>query len=225
MPAASRSWAPAAERVQVSRDGAVLTIDLGDTANLLTSEALAELNEVLDGVHGGAVVTTGRGASYCQGLDRDDICPEVVVGLHALLARWLTIPAYTVAAVNGHAFGGGALLVLAHDAACMRTGEGWWCLPEARIGLPFTAGLSALVTSCMTPPHALRAMLTGHRYDAHEALTAGVLTAVVPDVRTWAKQEAAAQAGLTPEFFQQTRARVHAQALMHLRATTDGSDP
>ena len=38
----------------------------------------------------------------------------------------------------GHAFAGGALLSLAHDYRVMRTGRGWFCMPEIKLKLRFT---------------------------------------------------------------------------------------
>ena len=49
----------------------------------------------------------------------------------------LTLPVYTVAAVNGHAFGAGAQLAVAHDLRLMRTDRGFFCTPEIdmKVGL------------------------------------------------------------------------------------------
>ena len=67
--------------------------------------------------------------------------------VHRLLGRVLGFPAYTVAAVNGHAFAGGAMLACAHDQIIMRADRGYWCLPEVDLGLPLTPAMYATVAA------------------------------------------------------------------------------
>jgi enoyl-CoA hydratase/carnithine racemase len=42
----------------------------------------------------------------------------------------------TVAAVNGHAFAAGGMMMLAHDFRVMRSDRGYFCLNEVDLGLP-----------------------------------------------------------------------------------------
>jgi enoyl-CoA hydratase/carnithine racemase len=93
----------------------------------------------------------------------------------------LTLPAPTVAAINGHAFGIGAMLALAHDRRVMRADRGWLCLPEVDLGLPFRPFMQALVTNRLPGNVAREAMLTGRRYPAADALAAGIVDATAPE--------------------------------------------
>ena len=43
-----------------------------------------------------------------------------------------------VSILTGHAFAAGALLSLAHDYRVMRSGRGWFCMPEIKLKLQFT---------------------------------------------------------------------------------------
>ncbi len=76
----------------------------------------------------------------------------------------LTFPRPTVAALNGHAFAGGGMLALAHDFSVMRADRGYFCLPEADIGIPFTAPMTALIASRIPQPALHEACTTGRRY-------------------------------------------------------------
>ena len=101
--------------------------------------------------------------------------------VHALYARLLGFAAPTVAAVQGHAFAGGAMLALAHDIRVMRADRGWFCLPEVDINIPFTPGMSALITARLPVNAAHEAMTTGRRYTAPEALGAGIVAEALPE--------------------------------------------
>jgi enoyl-CoA hydratase/carnithine racemase len=135
----------------------------------------------------GALVITGEGKFFSNGLDLEWMgtappggAEDVLQRVHALFARLLVFPTATVAAINGHAFAAGAMLALACDARVMREDRGYFCLPEADIGLPFTPGMSALLKARLSAASAHEAMLTARRYGAPEALAAGIVDAAVP---------------------------------------------
>ena len=98
-----------------------------------------------------ALVTVANGKFYSNGLDLQWLSANgekaqwYVDRVHGLFARVLTLPVPTIAAINGHAFGAGAMLALAHDFRVMRTDRGFFCLPEVDIRIPFTPGMAALV--------------------------------------------------------------------------------
>ena len=53
----------------------------------------------------------------------------------------------TAAAVNGHAFGVGAVLAVAREVVVMREDRGYWCLPEADLGFPITPAMFAVIAA------------------------------------------------------------------------------
>jgi enoyl-CoA hydratase/carnithine racemase len=142
------------------------------------------------------------GKYWSNGLDLDWMSgtgagTDFVARVHLLLGRMLVFPAYVVAAVNGHAFAGGAMLAAACDARVMRQDRGWWCLPEADLGLPLTDAMYATVASRLSGPTLQEAVTTGRRYTGPEAVAAGIAQAVAPepDVVDRAVELAAAMAG------------------------------
>ncbi|HKP40473.1 enoyl-CoA hydratase/isomerase family protein [Mycobacterium sp.] len=175
-------------QVEITDDIAVL--NLGDDENRFSPEWLATVNGILDRVDAGeakALVSTGDGKYYSNGLDLEwlgshgDQAEWYVAQVHALLARVLTAPVPTVAAVNGHAFGAGAMLGIAHDFRVMRSDRGYYCFPEADIQIPFTPGMAALIQAKVSPAAAVEAMTTARRYGGPDAEAIGLVTATAPE--------------------------------------------
>lgn len=157
----------------------IAILDLGDDENRFTPDFLDEVDAHLDtvlaeGAHG--LVTTAGGKFYSNGLDLDWLGANssrtawYVGRIHAMFARVLTLPMPTVAAVPGHAFGGGAMLAIAHDYRVMRADRGYFCFPEADIRIPFTDGMAALIQAKLTPKSAIASMTTARRFGGVEAL-------------------------------------------------------
>jgi enoyl-CoA hydratase/carnithine racemase len=86
-----------------------------------------------------------------------------------------------VAAINGHAFAGGAMLTCGFDHRVMREDRGYWCLNEAEIGLPLTEQMAACVLGRLPRATALEAMLTARRYAGPDALAGGIVDELADD--------------------------------------------
>ncbi|MCU0265071.1 MAG: enoyl-CoA hydratase-related protein [Actinomycetia bacterium] len=176
--------------VTLTRRGPVTLLDLGGDENRWSPDWLQAVGAALDEAVSGeptALVTTATGKFFSNGLDLEWLSAnpgrwEWYVGhVHALLARVLTLPLPTVAAVNGHAFGAGAMLVMAHDFRVMRADRGYLCFPEVDIRIPFTPGMAALIQAKITPAAAVAAMTTGRRYGGPDAQAAGLVDATADE--------------------------------------------
>jgi len=167
----------------------ILTMDEGD--NRLNETSLGRLNEMFDEVEQAdgpaALVTTGTGKFYSNGLDLDWIMTgdanwtfaELAMAAQRLFARTLTFRRPTVAAINGHCFAAGAMWSLAHDFRIMRVDRGFWSMPEVDIKIPFTPGMSALIQARLSPQVAHQTMTTAHRYGGEAAVAAGIVDQAV----------------------------------------------
>jgi enoyl-CoA hydratase/carnithine racemase len=207
----------------------VFVLDLGDTENRFHPDWLAALNDRLDEVEKAdgprALVLAATGKFYSNGLDLDwlaghpDQHPRYIASVEQLFARVLALPLVSVAAIQGHAFAAGAMLTLACDFRVMRADRGFWCLPEADIGLPFTAGMSALIQARLTPKTAHEAMITARRYGGLDAEAAGIVdrTAAEDAVRGAATEIAAAQAAKAGPVLAAIKAGMYAVAIESLR--------
>jgi enoyl-CoA hydratase/carnithine racemase len=180
--------------IEIERAGDVWILRMRSGENRFTAESVAALDEALDEADSGqgpsALVTTGDGKFYSNGLDLDWLAGAgraaggFLDSVHRLLGRVMAFPAVTVAAVNGHAFAAGAMLAVAHDFVIMREDRGYWCLPEADLGLPLTPQMFAVIAAKLPCRTAQEAIVTGRRYGAREAQAAGIVhrTASEPDV-------------------------------------------
>ncbi|MBF6222878.1 enoyl-CoA hydratase/isomerase family protein [Nocardia abscessus] len=166
---------------------AVLT--LGDDENRFSPDWLDTVDAHLDAIERDAqgLITIGSGKFYSNGLDLDwlmangDRAEWYVGRVQELFARILTFPLPTIAAVNGHTFGAGAMLATAHDYRVMREDRGYYCFPEVDINIPFTPGMAALIQAKLSSQAAVTAMTTGHRFGGPDALAAGLVDATASE--------------------------------------------
>ena len=88
--------------------------------------------------------------------------------------RFLVLACPTVAALNGHAFAGGAFMALSCDYRVMREDRGWFSVSEMDAGVPVPPAMIGILEGKLTPSAARDALLTGKRYTADEAVAAGI---------------------------------------------------
>lgn len=130
------------------------------------------------------LLLSGEGKNFSQGLDLDylmasgdrqftELCMRV-------LARLLDAPFPVVSLVTGHAFGLGAMIVLASDYRVMRADRGFFCLPEVDLDMTLTVRMNELVCSKLSPKAIRATLLTGERLTADRALDLDVIDAVAP---------------------------------------------
>jgi enoyl-CoA hydratase/carnithine racemase len=92
-----------------------------------------------------------------------------------LLERLLVFPLPTVAAINGHAFGMGAMVALACDYRYMRSDRGYFCLPEIDLKVTLPTGMMSLLKLKLAPPVLRDLLLTGRRIGGAEAMRLGIV--------------------------------------------------
>lgn len=175
--------------MQLTRDGDVFLLDLGEGDIRFSPDFLDTYERALDDVEHAdghrALVTTASGKIWHNGLDLEYMATlgDDFLGylgrVHRLFARLLTLPVPTVAAVQGHAFAGGAMLALSHDVRVMRSDRGYLCLPEIDLGMTFTKGMAALIAAKLPQPALHRMAVLGERIGGPDALTLGAVDAVV----------------------------------------------
>jgi enoyl-CoA hydratase/carnithine racemase len=177
--------------IELETRDAVKVLHLSEGENRFNRSTIDGINAALDEVVAStgavALVTVGEGKFFSNGLDLDwmggdgGADSEFLADVHAMLLRVLRLDMVTVAAINGHAFAGGAMLAAAHDYRVMREDRGYWCLPEVDLGLPLTPVMFEVLDAHIPRATLADAALTGRRYSGPEALAAGIVTATASE--------------------------------------------
>ncbi len=173
-------------RYEIREHAAWITLDSPANRNALSAPLVRELAAHLraaiadDTVR--TIVLTGAGPAFCAGADLKNRGDAVAPGgganpfVEILRLMW-DGPKPVIAAVNGHAFGGGIGLVAAADIA-VAVEQATFSFSEVRIGV-IPAMISVVVLPKIGANHALRLFLTGARFDAREAASYGLVHRVV----------------------------------------------
>ncbi len=179
--------------IDLARQGDVFVLRFDAPENRFRPDNIAAWNTALDRVEAAgnpaALVTAGTGKFYSNGLDLEWLFAKAsdaerrsyIPSVLALMARILTFPTITVAAINGHAFGAGAQLSLAHDYRIMRSERGYWCMPEIDMKAPLHPGMTALIQARVPKQTAHELIVTGTRYAAEAALAKRIVDQVAPE--------------------------------------------
>lgn len=171
--------------ISVSQEGAVAVLRWHGGENRINLDSLQRINSILDGLETQsgplALVLTGEGKFFCNGLDLERFgsnpaeFASTLDEMNRTIGRMLVFPAYTVAALNGHTFAGGALLSCAFDQRIMRSDRGYWCMNEAEIGLALDRRLWSILANRLPRETAVFAATTAHRFSGPEALARGIV--------------------------------------------------
>jgi enoyl-CoA hydratase/carnithine racemase len=217
----------------LEREGELFVLDLGDTENRFTLDAIREVNAALDEVAAAdgprALVTKATGKIWSNGLDLDwllahpDDSRTYVGDVQEIFVKFLTLPVPTVAAIGGHAFAAGMMMALSHDFRIMRSDRGFLCLPEVDLQIPFTWGMSALIAARLTPQVAHEAMVTGKRYGGELAAALAIVDQAVSEdeVLTVAKELIAPLAGKAGPSMGTIKKRLYAEVIRQLRSVNE----
>ncbi|QNP72864.1 enoyl-CoA hydratase/isomerase family protein [Streptomyces roseirectus] len=188
--------------LKVERYDAVVLVRLHrpQVLNALSADLLAELLDTVrpldDDPEVGCVVLTGSERAFAAGADIREMAGKSAAEMLAedYFGAWeefadLRVP--KVAAVNGVALGGGCELAMMCDLVIAgqsaRFGQ-----PEVKLGVIPGIGGTQRLTRLVGRAKAMDLILTGRTMDADEALTAGLVSRVVPDDRVLPEALAAA---------------------------------
>ena len=170
--------------IELTVDEHVAIVTMNDNENRFNPDFLQTFLDVLDRVENTTatrtlVVRSAHEKIFSNGIDLEWLVPTLHAQnldaakdffylLNRLFKRIVTFPLITVAAINGHAFAGGAILCCAFDFRFMRSDRGFFCFPEVDLGIPFLPGMNAMLKKAL-PMYIVEEMqYTGNRLTAEE---------------------------------------------------------
>lgn len=236
--------------VTLSRDGAVATVTLArpDRRNSLSDAMLTELGaafaELRDDTSVRVVVVTGAPPVFSAGADaglKSTMSPEerrrafasnksqfrrLFERANSLLEGLEQI---TIAAINGHAVGGGWGLALACDFRVAAAEAQFW-IPEVDLGVPLGVASTTRFVRLVGPARAKEIILECGRYTAEEARAMGLVHRVVPGAELEKRVKEFAHVLLAKPFrpLAEMKARINAIArtgIPEVNAMTEGFLP
>lgn len=221
--------------IETSLDHGLLTIRLAHgKASALDLELCQALRNELENAAAAdevrAVILTGQGSIFSAGVD----LPRLVAGgisyaqpfveeLEAALRALFLFPKPAVAAVNGHAIAGGAILAFACDVRIMSGGR--IGVPELLVGVPFPPLALEIVRFAIPSQHLQSMVLFGRTIDAASAHALGIIDEVVGTdaLATRATHYATELAALSPIPFRLTKRQLREPYLRAAAAISTAS--
>lgn len=135
-----------------------------------------------------AIILAGSERAFCAGADLEeyvDATTPEVIGRH-MDRLWDAIARCrkpVIAAVRGHALGGGCELAMHADIIVAGRGARF-AQPEVLIGLMPGGGATQRLTSVVGKFRAMKLLMTGEPFTANEALAMGLASEMVDDEQT-----------------------------------------
>ena len=182
------------------RDEPLLTLTLSDPAsrNTLSPELYLAAIEALNMADGDpavrAIVLRGDGMHFCAGghLGRIEQARErppesqheAIQAFHSLIEALRTVPKPVIAAVEGHAAGGGVSLALACDLI-VASEDAQFTLAYGKVGLSPDGGASWHLASALPRALALQWLWLAEAWPAARLHSLGLVHSVVPAGQAW----------------------------------------
>jgi enoyl-CoA hydratase/carnithine racemase len=177
--------------IEWQKDDTIAVIKLNNGENRQNLEFAQCFTRILDEIIEdtavtAAVITSADEKFWSLGVDIDwlgkqfgeqnfDNIKKFMYGMNQVFTKLLLLPVPVIAAINGHAFGNGAILACACDFRLMKSDRGYFCFPEVDLGIPFLPGMVAFVRKAV-PEYKFNEMkLTGKRAGAAELAESHVI--------------------------------------------------
>ncbi len=215
---------PALKRVTVDVEGeiAFVTLNRPEALNAVDIAMTDDLEAIVHWLAGHAeqirvVILTGQGRAFCAGDDVKEVgtltvqrATELSLQQARVYLAFERLPQPILAAVNGHAFGGGCVCAYSCDyRIAVRTAQ--FGMPEIKLGWAPGYGIAQL-TALVGKSRAMQLCLTGEPITAQTACEWGLVNELVTPIRLMDRvRELADQLlSLPPRALSETKRLLHA---------------
>ncbi|HEY6024263.1 MAG TPA: enoyl-CoA hydratase/isomerase family protein [Pseudolabrys sp.] len=180
-----------------------------------------------------ALVLTGQGRSFSAGVDLKRLSEggrnyilQFLPALHRLYEEIFFHPKPVIAAINGHAIAGGAVLACCADRRIMARESGRIGVTEILVGVPFPALAFEIVRLAVPPRYLSEFTLTGATYATEAALQRGWIDEVAEPSELLEDALAVAQelGMLSPAAFAQTKSQIRQPVAERLQNCGEATD-
>ena len=216
--------------VSTGTDGKIATVrfDRGGKANALNAELIQQLESAAISISQQAeiavAILTGTSSIFAAGVDlkdpdlwkpdAEDVARAMAMNAGGLMtSAWRSVPQPVIAAIEGPAIGGGAILALTADFRIMGASS-YLRFPEVRLGMTLGWGGLPLLVERVGSSRAKRILFCDETISAEEALSIGLCDQIVEDgaAITAAKAFAAAMIDVPPLALRMTKAAIDGHA-------------
>ncbi len=183
--------------IEWRKENTVAIVEMCNGPNRMNQTFAESMNTCLDEVLAdpevqGVVLTSTDEKNFSQGIDvewiggklqssENDAVISFMYGMNNVFKRLLLFPVPVVAAINGHAFGNGAILSCACDFRFMRKDKGFFCFPEVDVSIPFLPGMIGFVRKAIPEYKFNQLLLSGQRATAPELEESNVIIKACDD--------------------------------------------
>lgn len=213
--------------IEWKKQNGVAIVSMCNAANKMNKSFSQDFNQCLDRIESDAhvkamILTSPDEKNFSQGVDVEWIGEkfaanqgqeiiDFMYGMNDVFKRLLLFPVPVIAAINGHAFGNGAILTCACDFRFMRKDKGFFCFPEVDIGIPFLPGMIALVRKALPEYMFNHMVLTGRRMTAVDLEHANMLVKACESQEDLMKEAMVFAAGFDKKrgIFRELKKRAH----------------
>jgi len=177
--------------VEWRKENNVAVVEMCNKANRMNKIFTEDLNHCLDAVIEDTdiqamVLTSTDEKNFSQGIDVEwlggklqnqdnQVVISFMHSMNDIFKRLLLFPVPVIAAINGHAYGNGAIISCACDFRFMRKDRGFFCFPEVDVSIPFLPGMVGFVRKAIPEYLFNQMLLSGQRMAAPDLETAKVI--------------------------------------------------